>query len=88
VTTPEAIIGALNIVEAEFRFHADRLERHVEPDTDSERDHLRDLATGYRSAAHHCGILRRYQEGRVRREGAAVEEDGVDEAGRAGAYLK
>lgn len=65
----EKVIEACEIVEAELKFHADRLARNVDPANPSEDEHLADVRQGYRNAARYVGILRHYQEGRVNARG-------------------
>jgi hypothetical protein len=69
------IVDALEISENELRFHADRIRVPDAPESDEstgstegETHHLADLKTGYESAAHYIGILRRYQKGRLERQ--------------------
>lgn len=85
------IIDALEVSENEFRFQASRLAQQSEPETESEREHLRDLREGYANAARYAAILRRYQQGRLERERQIPNEDSgstVDAAGRPAAFTE
>jgi hypothetical protein len=63
------IVRAFEIVEAEFRFQAHRLERTVTADTENEEGHLADLRRGYGQGAKYAGILLNYHKGRLTRMG-------------------
>lgn len=64
----EQTIRSCRNVEEELSFHAQRLENTVKPETESEQEHIINLAKEYRNAARVVGVMRRYQEGRLRRE--------------------
>lgn len=89
------IVEALEIVAAEFYFQHDRLRTHVKPRTEEEETFHKDLMLGYRNAAHYSKVLRRYHEGRLRRQVETgsmampvVDQPGaIDESGRATAFL-
>jgi hypothetical protein len=84
------IVEALEIVEQEFLFHAERLERAVEPTTEDETTHHDDLRKGYRESAKYAGILRKYHQGRMQRRGhgrSEPAERSIDDSGRSSAYL-
>lgn len=68
------VVAALAIVEAEFAFHAHRLQYGgARVGTENEAQYFRDLLRGYTTGAKFSAILRRYNEGRLRR--AAAGED-------------
>lgn len=84
------LIEACQTVESELHFQMDRLDTMVQARTPEEADfHVR-LRKGYAEAHRFVGILRKYQAGRLARQQAGVEEvagGGIDELGRAGAFL-
>jgi hypothetical protein len=82
------VVKALEIVEQEFGFQAERLTRAVQASTENEREHQADLAVGYQTGARYAGILRRYHEGRLRRRESPYRQDSsIDASGRAVAHV-
>jgi hypothetical protein len=80
------IISAAETIEAELLFQVDRLKQRGAGSTTNESEHLMDLRQGYEYAARYIAILRRYQQGRLERQGAEREPVGaaaIDDAGRA-----
>lgn len=91
------VVEALEVVGSELHHQVGRIETSVQPDTESENEHLTDLRNGYKAASRYLGILRNYQRARLRRQRgeeaplpqADGEEDvGVDVGGRSSAYLE
>jgi hypothetical protein len=91
------IVRALEIVEAEFAFQADRIRQRVPRPGESENmnsDHLPRLAAGYDEASQHAKMLRRYHRGRLERAEAANasgisetdQRDAISSSGTARAY--
>lgn len=86
-------IRALEIVEAEFGFQANRLSRRSNVNgSDNENDHLANLRQGYDLCARYTRILRNYHEGRFRQprrvDPTAGAEPTIDAMGRAMAYTE
>lgn len=88
------IVRALAIAEGEFYFQRDRLRDHAKARTEQEKSFHKDLMEGYRTGAHYAGVLRKYHEGRLRRqaETGSMAPTSVDEPeaivdGRATAFL-
>lgn len=76
-----ALIEALVVTRAEFRFQADRLTSSVSKDDDSkEAVHLRNMIKRYNDAAKTTTILIKYQRGRMRRAARAIESATMNDA--------
>jgi hypothetical protein len=82
---PETI-NALEIVEAEFGFQADRLKTKVEASTEQEREHFEDLQRGYEKSARYARILLNYHRGRMGSSRARQVASGIDRRGNSGAH--
>lgn len=81
-------IKALEIVEAEFGFQADRLSKRSDANgSENENDHLADLRQGYEGGARYARILRNYHEGRIgQRRPDAIVSESIDAQGRSIAF--
>lgn len=86
------IVRALELSEGELFHQVKRLEDNVTPRTEDEAAHLTDMREGYRSAARYVGILKRYNEGRLRRRGidyapdSLHDDDAINDSGIAMPY--
>lgn len=63
----QKLLDAIDIVGAELHMQVERLDRNVAPDTVGESQHLEDLRKGYAVSSRYLGILRNYQQARLRR---------------------
>ena len=87
----QEVVGALEIVLAELRFHCTRLDdklRVPRTFTDEEADHLEDLVRGYQTSQHYLDTLLRYQRGRLTRQRLSLPAGvDIDAAGRGRAHI-
>lgn len=87
------VVEACEDVEQELGFQIRRLNEHVTPRTEEEKEYFDNLKAGYEGAKRWIAILRRYQQGRLDRTRAgepAPDRDApsIDEDGTSGAYLE
>jgi hypothetical protein len=68
----DKLVEALTLTESELGFQVHRLEDMVSPRTDSEAEYHTNLKRGYSDAKYWVGILKRYHEGRLQRQGGDV----------------
>ena len=62
----KGLIASIKETRAELDFQVRRIDR-LDVSTESEKEHLDDLASGYEKAHKYLGILLKYQQGRLER---------------------
>lgn len=68
----EEIVAACEIVQTELNFQIRRLDEHVRPRTETEKEYFVNMREGYDKAQYWTGILKRYHEGRILRQQDSV----------------